>query len=261
MTIRLSGLTVKRAQHTVLSDVSLTLAPGELLGVLGPNGAGKSSLIAVMSGELAFDEGAVELSSESLVHRSAFEQARRRAVVTQQSSLNFDLCVNEVVQMGAYPYPEAIPEQVERWAQRALALTELLPRWESLYTVLSGGEQQRVQLARALVQCFAIEHFQGVAFLLLDEPLANLDPRHQVHFMQALKELVLASQIGVLIVMHDLNIAASYCDRLVLLDQGRAIAQGAPKEVLTPEALNQAFGLEWTVIEHPKHVNRLLVLC
>jgi len=261
MTILISSLTVQRAQCVVLSNVSLALVPGEILGVLGPNGAGKSSLLAAMSGELACSEGLVQLDEDSLTQLSTLQQAQRRAVVTQQSSLNFDLCVNEVVQMGAYPYLHATPEQVSQWSRRALTLTELLPLAESLYTALSGGEQQRVQLARALVQCFAIEHHQGRAYLLLDEPLANLDPRHQVQFMQVLKQLVAASRIGVLIVIHDLNVAARHCDRLALLGQGRVIAQGGPRDVLTPATLKQAFGLDWTVIEHPHDANRLLVLC
>lgn len=162
--------------------------------------------------------------------------------------------------MGAYPYPQASPAQLEQWLNRALTMTELVSMQEKIYTELSGGEQQRVQLARALVQCFAIEHYQGSAYLLLDEPLASLDPRHQIQFMQVLERLVCTARIGVLIVVHDLNVAARHCQRLVLLSEGRVIANGIPSQVLTSEALRLAFGVDWTVIAHPMDANRLLVL-
>lgn len=258
--IQSSHLTLCRDRRSVLRDVSLTIAPGELVGLLGPNGAGKSTLLAAFAGELSCAGGTIELDAVDLDTFSALELAQRRAVVTQQSSLSFDLHVREVAQMGAYPFTQVSQQQLEWWVQRALTLTELSALEQSVYTALSGGEQQRVQLARALVQCFAIEHLHGEAYLLLDEPLANLDPRHQIQFMQVLEQLVGTAKFGVLIVMHDLNVAARYCDRLALLGEGGVIAQGLPKEVLTPEALKQAFGLDWTVMAHPRDANRLLVL-
>lgn len=260
LTIQSFHLTLDRGRRAVLHDVSLMIAPGELVGLLGPNGAGKSTLLAAFAGELSPTQGVIKLDAIDLASRSALDLAQRRAVVTQQSSLSFDLSVLEVAQMGAYPFSQAQPGQVEKWAQRALILTELSSLQESLYTTLSGGEQQRAQLARTLVQCFAIEHYQGVAYLLLDEPLANLDPRHRIQFMQVLEQLVSTTRVGVMIVMHDLNVAARYCDRLVLLSDGHIVAQGLPSAVLTPKALKLAFGLDWSVITHPKDANRLLVL-
>ncbi len=260
MSFDVNHLTLDREQRAVLSDVDLSIVPGELVALLGPNGAGKSTLLAAMAGELAWVTGTLQIDTLNLSQLSALDQAQRRAIVTQQASLNFDLRVKDVLQMGAYPFSEASQQQVEQWLVRALTLAELLSMREALYTELSGGEQQRVQLARALVQCFAIEHHKGVAYLLLDEPLANLDPRHQVQFMEVLEQLVGSAQIGVLIVVHDLNVAARHCHRLVLLNEGRVIANGLPSEVLTPLALNQAFGLDWTIIAHPKDVNRLLVM-
>jgi iron complex transport system ATP-binding protein len=260
MSFNVNHLTLARDHSFVLSDVDLSIGPGELVGLLGPNGVGKSSLLAAMAGELAWVTGTVQIDGLNLEQLSALEQAQRRAVVTQQATLNFDLRVKDVLNMGAYPYPQVSPEQIEQWLTQALSFVDLLSLQECLYTELSGGEQQRVQLARALVQCFAIAHHSGVAYLLLDEPLANLDPRHQVQFMQVLEALVRSAQIGVLIVVHDLNVAARYCHRLVLLNEGRVIASGLPRDVLTPVALKQAFGLDWTVIAHPNDINRVLVV-
>ena len=260
MSFNVINLTFKRDRRNVLSNVDLSLLPGELVGLLGANGAGKSTLLAAMAGELRGQTDSVQIGAVSVERLSALEQAQRRVVVTQQSSLTFDLRVREVLQMGAYPYPQASVEQVEHWLNRSLALTELLSLQGQKYTELSGGEQQRVQLARALVQCFAIEHYQGTAYLLLDEPLANLDPRHQIEFMHVIEELVCSGRIGVLMVLHDLNVAARHCQRLVLLDEGRVIANGPPAQVLTTEALKQAFGVDWAVVPHPEHANRLLVL-
>lgn len=260
MSFNVNHLTLDRDQSVVLSDVDLSIGPGELVGLLGPNGVGKSSLLAAMAGELAWVTGTVQIDGLNLEQLSALEQAQRRVVVTQQANLNFDLRVRDVLNMGAYPYPQVNQLLLDQWLMRALSFADLLSLQECLYTELSGGEQQRVQLARALVQCFAIEHHNGVAYLLLDEPLANLDPRHQVQFMQVLEQLVCSAQIGVLIVVHDLNVAARHCHRLVLLSEGRVIASGLPSDVLTPVALKQAFGLDWTVIAHPKDVNRVLVV-
>jgi iron complex transport system ATP-binding protein len=260
MSFTINCLTLKRNHRTVLREVSLSLVPGQILGVLGPNGAGKSTLLAALAGELVCQAGKVVLDTKNLELLPALEQAQRRVVMTQQANLNFDLRVEEVVQMGAYPFAQASLEYCERWSQRALALTELLSFEKKIYTELSGGEQQRVQLARALVQCFAITHQHHSAYLLLDEPLANLDPRHQVQFMLILERLVHTEHIGVMIVVHDLNLAARHCDRLMLLKAGEVISQGAPEDVLTTSALKQAFDMEWTIMQHPLDANRLLVL-
>jgi iron complex transport system ATP-binding protein len=215
-----------------------------------------------MAGELneSVTGGEVRLDGLNISQLSAHEQATRRAVLPQQPSLSFELSVREVIQMGAYAFLQATCDEVQAWSGQAVLLTDLVAHEQSRYTALSGGERQRVQLARVLVQCFAISHYHGQAYLLLDEPLSGLDPKHQFQFMQALVQLGQTQRIGVMLVLHDLNIAAQYCHRLVLLSEGEIIAQGSPRDVLTPTALKRAFDLDFTVMPHPLDDNRLLIL-
>lgn len=260
MSIQAHHLTLARGAKVVLSDFSMTLSPGEFVAVLGANGAGKSSLLTALAGELRPQGGHVSLDGVAMETLDALSQAQRRAVLPQQPSLEFALSVTEVVLMGAYPFAQAKPDEVARWVERALTLMSLSALTCALYTALSGGEQQRVQLARALVQCYAIEALQGSAYLLLDEPLTSLDPKHQLSCMRALAQLTQTGQVGVVVVLHDLNMAAQFCSKLILLAQGRLVAQGAPAVVLTADVLEQAYDLPMTVVPHPLEAGRLLVL-
>lgn len=262
MTFEVHHLSLSRGHRHVLKNVTMALEPGEHVGVLGANGAGKSSLLAAMAGELneSVTEGEVRLDGLNISQLSAHQQATRRAVLPQQPSLSFELSVREVIQMGAYPFLQATSDEVQAWGSQAVLLTDLVAHEQSRYTALSGGEQQRVQLARVMVQCLAMSHYHGQAYLLLDEPLSSLDPKHQFQFMQALAQLGQTQRMGVMLVLHDLNIAAQYCHRLILLGEGEIIAQGAPRDVLTPTALKRAFDLDFTVVPHPLDDNRLLIL-
>jgi len=238
----------------------MTLSAGDFTAVLGANGAGKTSLMSALAGELRPHAGRISVDDVSIEALDALAQAQRRAVLPQQSSLDFALCVSDVVRMGAYPFEQAQPAEVSQWVGRAAALMSLEPLLAKSYTALSGGEQQRVQLARAFVQCFAIEAAQGIAYLLLDEPLSSLDPKHQILCMRALAQLSVTGRVGVLVVLHDLNMAAQFCSKLILLSHGQMIAQGTPAEVLIPAVLERAYDLPMTVLPHPLDVGRLLVL-
>ncbi len=187
MTIELEGVRLLRAARLVLDDVSLTIAPGEVVGVLGENGAGKSTVIDAVAGEVDLAGGQIMISGRDLSGLDAAEQARCRAVLPQKPSLSFDLTVTAVAEMGAYPFPEASPSVVNEWVAQSLGwadLTNLAPR---RYLTLSGGEQQRAQLARILVQGLAIAAHGEKPFILLDEPAASLDARHQIELMRCLR--------------------------------------------------------------------------
>ncbi|WP_251865694.1 heme ABC transporter ATP-binding protein [Achromobacter sp. Marseille-Q4962] len=260
MMLAAENLTLARGGARILDGVSLRLAPGEVVGLLGANGAGKSTLLAVLANELEPDAGAVVLDGEPLSKVAHRRQARRRAVLPQKPGLSFDLDVREVVGMGAYPFPELSPAQVERLVDDALARADVAHLKWRRYPELSGGEQQRVQFARVLVQCAAGRADGEPRYLLLDEPTASLDPRHQTDLLRVAAALAHGDGAGVLVILHDMNLAARWCDRLLLLAQGRQVAAGAPAEVLRPAHLRQAYGIEAHVIAHPLQAGRLLVL-
>ncbi|QWF36993.1 heme ABC transporter ATP-binding protein [Bordetella hinzii] len=259
MTLQAHHLTLERGGKRILTGVSLTLAPGAMLGLLGANGAGKSTLLACLSGELAPAGGQVEINDRPLRMLSAGKQARLRAVLPQKPSLSFDLGVQEVVAMGAYPFPELSPDEVGRLCGQALRQAGVSHLAQRRYLELSGGEQQRVQFARVLAQCQAAPAGEP-RYLMLDEPISNLDPRHQIDLLRTARDLAREQGAGVLVIAHDVNLAARWCDRIMLLADGAAVAEGTPAEVLTPANLRNVYGVEAEVLPHPREAGALLVL-
>ncbi|OZI48169.1 heme ABC transporter ATP-binding protein [Bordetella genomosp. 5] len=257
MMLQAQGLTLMRGGRQVVADVSLQVAPGRLVGLLGANGAGKSTLLAALAGELSLRAGTVRCNGDVLAGLTPAAQARRRAVLPQQPGLSFDLGVDDVVAMGAYPFPELSPAAVRRASEAALALAGVAHLAGRRYLSLSGGEQQRVQFARVLLQCRAAS---GPRYLLLDEPTASLDPRHQLDLLAVARDLAHAGDTGVLVILHDLNLAARWCDELVLLAEGRVAAAGAPAAVLTAAHLRTAYGVQAEILPHPHAPERPLVL-
>ncbi|UTW09226.1 heme ABC transporter ATP-binding protein [Pseudomonas benzenivorans] len=252
--LRAQNLAVRRGSRTVLQGIDLELRPGEVLGVLGPNGAGKSTLLGALCGELPADNGRVWLDRRGLDDWPGDERARRLAVLPQSSTLNFAFRVEEVVAMGRLPHASGRlrDAQVVAEALRAADAEHLVGR---SYLALSGGERQRVHLARVLAQLWPGGAGQS---LLLDEPTSMLDPLHQHTTLQATRRF--AEQGGaVLVILHDLNLAARYCDRLLLLAGGRAHVQGTPEQVLRAEPLQAVFGLEVLVQRHPERGHPLIV--
>lgn len=260
MMIRTSGLTLTRGARTVLASVSFELRRGELLGVLGANGAGKSTLVAALAGELAPQSGMIELDGVPLDQLDVRAQARLRAVMTQHAGLSFDLAVHDLVAMGAYPFEHASAAQVRVWIDEALAQADLSAMAQRMFSAISGGEQRLAQFARAIVQCIAAVATQGHAYLLLDEPLAGLDPSHQTRLLRAVRALAGTGSIGALVVLHDVNAAARWCDRIALVASGGMIACDPPAEVLTSVNLRSVFDVDMAVLPHPLVPGRLLVV-
>ena len=271
------GIAVQRGERQILSDIDLSLPAGQVIGVLGANGAGKSTLLAALAGELSPSAGSVTLNGRPLSAWPAAELARCRAVLPQSPSLQFDLPVATVIGMGAYPHArrtrtglppasrhdtaQAAIAEDQRILQRVLALADVQDLYERRYRRLSGGEQQRVHLARVLYQLLlARQGRDEYRVLMLDEPTASLDPRHQLHLLSAVHTLAHEENVAALVIVHDLNLAAGCCDRLLLLGQGRVAACGTPAQVLTPETLRQVYGVETTVLPHPNQPGRPLVV-
>ncbi|WXL27020.1 heme ABC transporter ATP-binding protein [Ectopseudomonas mendocina] len=252
--LRAENLAVQRGSTTVLAGINLELRAGEVLGVLGPNGTGKSTLLGALCGELKPSHGQVLLEQRPLHSWAGSERARRLAVLPQSSTLNFAFRVEEVVGMGRLPHASGQAQDAEiiRHALEAADVAHLFGR---SYLALSGGERQRVHLARVLAQLWPAGAEQ---VLLLDEPTSMLDPLHQHTTLQATREFV-ASGASALVILHDLNLAARYCDRLLLLNNGRPHALGCPNEVLSVEALQAVFGLEVLVQQHPERGHPLIV--
>lgn len=232
--------------QVLVDDVQLGVSPGEVVALAGPNGAGKSTLLRLLAGDLAPTSGVVSLGDEPLRNMRMRDLALRRAVMPQQHVLQFAFTAWDVVMMGRSPHgtrsePPGGSADVEI-VVNAMRRTETDYLAERTYPSLSGGEQGRVTLARVLAQATPI--------LLLDEPTAALDIRHQHLVMEVARELA-NKGAAVLAVLHDLNLAAAYADRIALLNHGRVAAIGSPWHVLTAERLTEVFDYPVSVSSHP----------
>jgi len=248
------NLFLQRGNNQVLSNVSLAVQPYQVLGVLGPNGAGKSSLLGALCGELNANQGRVTLDGRDLSHWPGQERAQRLAVLPQISSLGFAFKVEEVVGMGRLPHRTGLvcDQQIGDAALQAADARHLVGR---SYLALSGGERQRVHLARVLAQLWPGEEGRT---LLLDEPTSMLDPLHQHTTLQAVRNFA-DRGAAVLVILHDLNLAARYCDRILLLEQGRMHALDSPDQALRPESLKAVFGIDVLVQPHPERGHPLII--
>jgi len=248
MSLSARGLSLALSGIPLLGDIGLEVRPGEITTVLGPNGAGKTSLLRVLVGEWVPDSGSVVLNGRELVGWSSLERARTLAVLPQQSLLNFPFTAEEVVMMGRTPHDTGLAHDREVVAEALGAVDgDYLAR--RVYTQLSGGEKQRVQLARVLAQIWE-RTAEGPRFLVLDEPTSSFDLAHQHLTLDVVHNLA-ARGVGILMVLHDLNLAARCADQMVLLQCGRIVRSGAPEEVLTPEHISQVFQVEAHIGAHP----------
>lgn len=238
----------------VLRGVDLTVSPGQMVGVIGPNGAGKSTLIKILSRLLRPDEGRVSLGGRDLTRWGHTQLARHLAVVPQAAQLPETFTVWEVVLMGRTPYLGLLGNESATdmaIAQRAMEETNTWHLASRLIGQLSGGERQRVVMARALAQ--------EPRVLLLDEPTLHLDINHQLEILSLVRHLVDEQGLAVLAIFHDLNLAAQFCQELVLLRQGRVFARGCPEKVITATNIAAVYGAEVTILSHP-HNGRPTVL-
>ncbi|RKQ38702.1 heme ABC transporter ATP-binding protein [Enterobacter sp. R1(2018)] len=241
-------VSLQAGDRLLLSDVSLSLRPGEVVALIGPNGAGKSTLLRVLTGYQLPDGGSVSLAQRPLDEWSNEALSRQRAVMRQRSGMAFSWAVEEVIAMGRAPWPA---KDTRRVVSEVMALTGCDSLVGRDFCQLSGGEQQRVQLARALAQLW--QRGQPHGWLFLDEPTSALDLYHQQHILRLLRRLALMGTLSVCVVVHDLNLAALWADRIILLHEGKVVAQGSPQEVLTEKTLTRWYQAELKVFSHPEH--------
>lgn len=238
------GVTAGHGARTVLSDVDLQIAAGEVVALVGPNGAGKSTLVSVLAGDLPTSAGAVELYGEPLVRWSLAEQAMRRAVLPQHHLLSFPFTVTAVVQMGRAPWTGTAAEADDAAAvAEAMAAADVAALAGRSFQTLSGGERARVALARVLAQ--------RAGLLLLDEPTAALDLHHQEVVLGVARARAAAGD-AVGVVLHDLALAAGYTDRVAVLAGGRVVATGPPADVFTSRLLSEVWQHPVEVLAHPR---------
>lgn len=238
------GITVRVANDVLLQDVSLHLPAGEVGVLLGPNGAGKSTLLSVLAGLRTPDAGQVWMDSQPMATLGTDALARCRALLAQDSSVAFDFQAHELVDMGRYPHRLAPAANEAEIARLALAAADVSHLAQRSVQGLSGGERARVQLARALAQVWDAPPGGASRWLLLDEPTAALDLRHQHETLSTVRRWAREQGVGVIAVLHDLNLALRYADRVWVLDHGRMQASGRPAEVLTPALLHRIWQVQ-----------------
>ena len=244
--LEIQSLSVAYGSRRVLHEINLHIQSGEIVALIGPNGAGKTTLIRAVSGVIRSQSGQIRAGGEDLAGMASARRARKLSVVPQARNLPEPYSVWQTVLLGRTPYLGWLGQSAEGDRERvrwALERTETLELAERRIGELSGGEQQRVLLARALAQ--------ETPILLLDEPTAHLDLHHQATLLDLVYALTRENHLTVLMALHDLNLAALYADRVALLVDGRLQSVGTPIEVLTSERLSKAYRIPLHVIPHP----------
>ena len=227
-----------KAGKKLISDAGFTLEPGEIVGLIGPNGAGKTSLMRTVCGLLEADSGTVTIDGEDLADIEMQERAKKIAYLPQGNQIHWPMQVQKLISLGRIPHLSSLrhlKDTDEAIIESAMELTQTRHLAERTATSLSGGERALTLLARAVVV--------GATYLFADEPTASLDPYHQLHVMELLKSLSQTGQ-GVLVTLHDLHLAMSFCDRLLLVNNGQLVADGTPEEVLSDKRLREVFGIK-----------------
>jgi iron complex transport system ATP-binding protein len=242
-----------------LGGISLTLESAAVTAVIGANGAGKSTLLEVLAGRKRSDSGTVTIDGRPLAAWPPEALGRRRAFLPQSCEIAFDIAVEDLVALGRAPYHGEDPALTAKAVAAGLSLAQVAHLGRGTYRRLSGGERQRVQLARAIAQIWRAGADATPRLLILDEPTASLDPGHRLSVMRLLRDLK-AEGVGVLLALHDLNDAARFADRILLLHRGRTLGLGTPAEVLTPDLLRTAYAAEVETVAaadgHPVFVFR-----
>tara|TARA_Y100001960_G_C14780447_1_gene886290 strand:+ start:114 stop:896 length:783 start_codon:yes stop_codon:yes gene_type:complete len=246
--IVLSGrnISIRFGQRTVLDDIDIDIHAGEVTALLGPNGAGKSTLLKLLCGEIP-SSNHIEYFGTPKSDWKPAQLAKHLGMLPQHSTLSFPFLAHEVVELGAIPLN--LPnQQTQALAKTYMAMTDVTHLSDRLYPSLSGGEKQRLHLARVLVQ---LDQAKGKKILMLDEPTSALDLAHQHNTLKIARQLADEENTAVVVVLHDLNLAAQYSDRMVLLHDGKLVTDATPWKALQPDIIEQVYGYQSLVAKHP----------
>jgi iron complex transport system ATP-binding protein len=248
-TIEARGLSLRIGNKTLVAPLNMTWHAGQVSAILGPNGAGKSSLLSMLSLEQRASAGSLQIHGRPASGYRLADLARFRAVMPQASQVAFDFRVQEVVELGRYPHRLAPSPDEALIASRAMALTQVQHLATRSFNTLSGGEKARVHLARALAQIWEPLPTCEARWLLLDEPTAALDLAHQQAVLHTVRRWAREQGVGVIAVLHDLNLALRYTDQAMVLGEGRCVAAGETANILTPHLVQEVWGVSCS-LEH-----------
>lgn len=245
--IRIENLSGGYRNQIILCDVHLYIPKGEFFTILGPNGSGKTTLLRLITGEITPEKGSIHINGKSISHLSINERARQIAVLSQDNEIVHDFTVREIVTLGRYPFQRGIFQtssiEDERIIEESMQQTDVYQYADTPFRALSGGEKQRVMLAKTFAQQPQI--------LILDEPTNHLDIKHTFELLELLKEWQLQKQVTIVSIMHDINLAALYSDRIALLFEGTIRAVGDTEILSNENTIERVFGVNMKMVKHP----------
>lgn len=253
--LKLTGVCGGYHKEAVIKDVSLEINRGEFIGIIGPNGSGKTTLLRLISKVLVIQKGNIILEGDDIAQMKLKDFCRRVAFVPQDTAVNFPFSVFEIVLLGRIPHLKRLQQESAEdiaIAENALTMTDTLHLKENNIDELSSGERQRVIIAKALAQ--------EPNLLFLDEPTSHLDIGHQIQILDLLKKLNRQKNLTIVMVLHDLNLASEYCNRIILLNRGEIFKQGSPKEVLTYQNIEAVYQTVVLVKDNPLNSKPYIVL-
>lgn len=246
--IKAENITYRAGKKQILNHCELEINPGKFTAVLGSNGAGKSTLLKAITGEITLKSGSVTINGVNKAQLKAKEMARIRAVMPQQTHINFPFTIEQIIETGRFPHPANAVEN-EQVIEEVIKRVNLQEYRGRIYQTLSGGERQRVQLARIMAQIWGKTAHSK--YLLLDEPTSDMDILHQ-HSILGITRSLLNQNMGVMAILHDLNLAAQYADDLIFMKHGKILVKGPAQKVLTKENIEMVFNHPVELLKEPK---------
>ena len=247
MSLILKNISYKAGDVNILNDVSLSVEKGEIVSLVGPNGAGKSTLLNILTGDINPDSGDVFYENFNLNELNILDRSFYRSVMSQSQQIVFDFSVKEIIEMGWLDKGNAqFSEHFDQAVLDISSICQLDNLLERKFNRLSGGEQRRVHFARTLLQLWRPSDSMDPAYMLLDEPTANLDLYFEIKLMEIIKKKAV-NNVGVFLILHDLNLAAKFSDKIALINKGKIVSYGTPREVLKPNILEEIYNLKMDV--------------